>query len=481
MKNKSFGSMNRRRFLGLSGKCAGLTAMSSMGALLNLGMTKSALAAVGPFNDYKALVCVFFLGGIDSYNLLVPDSSDTSAYGDYLSVRGGLPGTGGLALSASEMLPLFDQNSGRSFAVASNMSPLADLYNQGDLAFLANVGTLIEPTSYDEYRSRTNLPLGLFSHSDGQRAWQTAFPQTRAQISGWAGRVADILSDTVNSNPAVSMNIAMDSTNILQTGNLTSPYIISSNGATELYGYFGSGSRDRILQRTTDGLLSQVYGDLLESTYADMSLTAIDGAVQYNDATESLNLNTVFPTSSFGRKMERIARSIGAQTALGQDRQIFYVGVGGWDYHSNILNSADNRLTDVAVTLRAFYDALSELQMTENVTTFTVSDFARTLSSNGNGSDHAWGGNMMMMGGAVNGGGVFGHYPESLLDPRSPDGGQLDVGRGRLIPTTSVDEYCAELALWLGLPNDANLEQVLPNIRNFFPAGGIAGPLGFLS
>lgn len=455
--------------------------MSTMGALVNLGVTKSALAAVGPFNDYKAMVCVFFLGGMDSFNLLVPDSSDSTAYADYLSVRGGLPSNGGLALGVGEMLPLLDQNSGRTFAVPSNMSPLAELYDQGNLAFLANVGTLVEPTSYDQYKARANLPLGLFSHSDGQRAWQTAYPQTRAQISGWAGRVADILSDSVNGNPAVSMNIAMDSTNILQTGNLTSPYIISSNGATELNGYFGSGARDRILQRATDGLLPQVYGDLLEATYATMSLTAIDGAIQYNDATENISLNTIFPSSSFGRKMERIARSIGAQATLGQDRQIFYVGVGGWDYHSEILNAGDSRLTDVAVTLKAFYEALAELQMTDNVTTFTVSDFARTLSSNGNGSDHAWGANMMVMGGGVRGAAVYGHYPQSLLNPLGPDGGQLDVGRGRLIPTTSVDEYCAELAMWLGIPNDANLEQILPNIRNFFPAGGTSGPLGFMA
>jgi len=476
---RTLGELNRRDFLKFSSQCASVTTLAATSSLLNLSMTKSALAAVGPFNDFKALVCVFFLGGIDSGNLLIPN--DTQGYQDYLAIRGGLPNAGGLGLDVGELAAMTDLGSGRDFASPSNMQPLVDIYNAGDLAFIANVGTLIQPTTFAEYQARSGLPLGLFSHSDGQRAWQTAFPQSRSQFSGWAGRVADILSDSVNDNPAIAMNIALNSVNILQTGNTISPYVVSSGGATELAGYFGSSAKDRILRRTTDGVLDQVYADLLERTFANQSDVSIEGAINYNEATESVVLNTSFPTSSFGRNMERIARSIGAQSSLGQSRQIFYVGVGGWDYHSAVLNSADNRLTDVALSLRAFYDALGELGKQSEVTTFTVSDFARTLSSNGNGSDHAWGANMMAMGGAVNGGEVYGHFPDSLLNPLGPDGDQLNLGRGRLLPTTSVDQYAAELAQWFGIPNDAYLEEVLPNIRNFHAAGGVGGPLGFMS
>jgi uncharacterized protein (DUF1501 family) len=450
----------------MSGGCAALTSASLLSSVLNLSLTRSALAQVGGLGGYKALVCLFLRGGADTFNVLAP--CEPSEYADYASVRGNL------ALAHGDLLPISDSE-GRQFGIHPGMTEVRDLYQDGNLAFLANVGSLVAPTDRGTYDARANLPLGLFSHPDQQRHWQTSVPQSRNQITGWAGRMADALTDSANSNPTISMNLALNRVNILQTGDDVIPYVIRTNGASTLSGYGSTNTLDRILTRSTDSLLEQTYADLLEKTHAGIRRNSIDAALAFNAATSAIQLSTVFPATNVGNQLEMVARSIGAHGDLGQTRQIFFVERGGWDHHDEMLNNQANMLPEVSAALRAFYDATVELGVADDVVLFTISDFARTLTSNGNGSDHAWGANHWMMGRGVRGGDVYGAYPTSLAL-----GNPLDLGRGILIPTTSTAAYYAELAQWFGIPNDATMEVVLPNIRNFHPSGSATPPIGFM-
>jgi uncharacterized protein (DUF1501 family) len=463
--NRKTPSLSRRNFLKATGGCAALTRSSLLATMLNLELTGAAAAATDT-SGYRALVCVFFSGGIDSYNMLVP--TDTTAYADYQTARGDL------ALAQSSLHPITDPTDGRSYGLHQGLGDIKNLYQGGQLAFLPNVGSLIEPTDMASYGTGAKLPLGLFSHADQQRHWQTSVPQSRTQITGWAGRMSDLLGDTVNSNPAISINIAMGGVNIMQTGHDIIPYVVSPGGGAEILdGYQGWSAFNRILTNSTDSFLEQTYADLLKGTHAKYRRSSIDAALLYKEATDAVNLTTDFPSTQFGSRLRQVAKAIGAREALGQKRQIFFIGVGGWDHHDDLLVRQGAKLPEVGKALKAFYDATVQLGVSKDVTTFTASDFARTLNSNGHGSDHGWGGNHLVMGDAVSGGRFHGTYPDTLAA-----GSALDVGRGRLIPTTSTDEYSAELAMWFGLGNDSTLEEVLPNIRNFYSSSETELPLG---
>lgn len=472
--------MSRRQFLAGGTAAASATALST---LMDLRLTRSAMAASGNTEGYKALVCIFLTGGIDSHNLLAP--YEPQEYSDYVTIRGA-PGTpGGLALSretgsANDLLPISDAN-GRQFGLHPGMPELRDLYNAGELAFISNVGSLIVPTDKAAYNSRVNLPLGIFSHSDMQRHWQTSVPQSRSQLTGWAGRMADCLTDSANSNPTISLNIAVNNLNIMQTGDHVIPYVVHETGGAQLLGGYRQGNaRNRILTRVTDSLYSQTYTDLLEQTHANMNRDSIDAAIDFNESVNEVNLQTEFPNTQLGRRLSMVARTIGGRAALGQKRQIFYLTRGGWDHHRNLISGQAAMMPEVSQAIGAFKSALEEMGVYQDVTTFMISDFARTCSTNGQGSDHAWGGNYFAFGGSVNGGNVYAHYPNSLVNPTGPDGGDLNTGRGRYIPTTSVDEYYSELAMWFGVPDGPDLESILPNLRSFVSAG-TTNPIGFMS
>lgn len=412
------------------------------------------------------MVCIFLHGGLDSFNTLVP--TDSSAYADYQAARGGL------AINSGSLLGISDPTDGRSYGLHPALSELHQLYSSGSLAFVPNVGALIQPTTTSGYSAGTNLPLGLFSHSDQQRHWQTSIPQSRTQLNGWVGRMADVLTDSVNANPSVSLNIALGSTNVLQTGSDVIPYVVDAVGGAELLkGYGSSSGADQILTMATDSLLNQTYSDLLKRTHARYRRESLDAAIQYKQATSAVNLNTAFPNSGLGRSLQQAAKAIGARGALGQSRQTFFIGVGGWDHHASLLSQQAAMLPALSKAMKAFYDATVELGVSSDVATFTCSDFGRTLSSNGDGSDHAWGGNHMVMGDSVAGGQLHGAFPTSLAP-----GNSLDIGRGRILPTLSTDEYSADLAMWFGIGNDTNLEEILPNIRNFYSSSASAPPVG---
>jgi uncharacterized protein (DUF1501 family) len=459
--------MSTRRQFFKQANCAAVGTASIASTLFSLKMMEGAAYGAAPAG-YKALVCLFFAGGNDSFNMLVP--RDAAAYAEYSTVRGGVGG-GGLALdNATQLLPITSTGQSYSdFGIHHHLPFLQTRYNAGDLAFVSNVGTLIEPTSLAQYNAETTLtPVGLFSHSDEQIHWQTLVPQTRgAGPKGWAGRVADLMIEA-NIGASIGMNISLSGNNVFQVGPASIPYITDPKGAVLLKDYDGTAYENAV-----DSILAQHYGNLYHKTLADSNRSAIDTAVAFDAAVSPYDYSADFPSTKTGDRLRTIAETLSARGTLGMDRQIFFVERGGWDHHNEVLLSQEELFTEINDAIESFWNKLGTLGLQNDVVLFTASDFGRTLTSNGAGSDHAWGGNAFIIGGPVNGGTIYGHYPELAT------GNPLDIGRGRLLPTTSVDEYCTELASWFGVPK-SELSTIFPNAGNFFDPLTTPYPLGIL-
>jgi uncharacterized protein (DUF1501 family) len=356
------------------------------------------------------------------------------------------------------------------------MAELQSLFSAGDAALLANVGTLLEAYDAQAVESGTaRLPLGLFSHADQISQWQTAVPDARV-AQGWGGRLADLM-EGANMMNGVSMNVSLSGSNVFQSGNRTTEYAIdpAGDGAPGINAYDDGSDYGVFKKQMIDSMLAVPQENLFRREYSTRLRGAIDAQAVFVDALQSSPpLSTEFSNGYFSQSLRQIARVIGARDMLGATRQTFFVTVGGWDHHDDVLDNQANMLPAISRGLQEFRDALVELGVFDAVTTFTTSDFGRTLTSNGKGSDHGWGGHHVVMGGGVNGGRIYGDYP--LLSPSSP----LDVGRGVYAPTTSVDEYFAELALWFGV-SPSELDQVLPNVRAFYSAQSNTPPIGFLA
>ncbi|MEM1178025.1 MAG: DUF1501 domain-containing protein [Acidobacteriota bacterium] len=461
----------RRRFLG-EASCTAVGATSLFSTLLNM---RSAWALAGPGavrvaepppgDDYKALVCLFLAGGNDSYNMLVPRGA--TEYAEYAAIRGDL------ALPQQSLLPISPITSdGREFGVHPAMPEVQQLFAAGRLAFVNNVGSLVEPTTLQGVVSGSNrLPLGLYSHSDQITHWQTSLPDQRGSL-GWAGRTADLLNAS-NSNQTVSMNISLSGTNIFQAGRQVAPYSITENGSLGLEPLGQTGVFDQLRTTAIDSLLDQTYQNLFIDTFSKSTRDALAAHALFSSALEAAPpLISTFSENDVSRSFEMVARTISVRRTLGVRRQTFFILFGGWDHHDEVLNNQASMLPVVSKALAEFDTALAEIGARNDVVTFTASDFARTLTSNGRGSDHAWGGHHLVMGGPVVGGDLYGSYPSLYA------GNPLDTGRGRLIPTLSCDEYFAEMALWLGV-SASDLATVLPNIGRFYTPG-TAPPIGFL-
>ena len=357
------------------------------------------------------------------------------------------------------------------------MGGLRDLYNEGKVAFIANTGTLIEPIDNKQqiWSGEKSEPLGLYSHSDQSQQWQTSVPHDRTGI-GWGGKINDLIYD-MNTNQDISLNISLAGNNIFQTGNNTSEYVLnpySETGAVTINNYGLDWNFSEMLTQGVDNIVEAQHADLFKKTYVDIMKISRDANIEFSEALEGVSLNTPFGADQVSMRMELVAKTIAARETLGMNRQIFFVEYGGWDHHDEVLNAQNEMLGNVDAGLSSFQAALEELGIADCVTTFFVSEFARTLTSNGNGTDHAWGGNMLVMGDAVNGGQIFGTYPSLEL------GTDIELGGGVLIPSTSCDEYFAELALWFGvMPSD--LATIFPNIGNFYDTNSGVMPLGFLN
>jgi len=471
---------SRRAFLSQLG-CAGLGMTTFLSSVTNLGLMNAAakanmpVFAPGTSIPYKALVCLNLDGGNDSFNMLVPRGA--GEYAEYAGVRSNQ------ALPQSSLLPITQLTSdGKQYGLHPNLPFVKTLFDSGNAAFVANVGALVQPgITVQDVWNNNNVPLGLGSHSDQNLHWQTSIPQVRDNV-GWAGRLGEILS-SANTNQDISLNISLDGTNVLQNGNTSTGYTISplGTGSTLIN---GSGENDffNVLKRQTlDNIFDQNYQNILRQGYADIVTDSKNSAIQFSAAIAGVApFTTTFNQNSLlSQKMEMIAKTMAARNTLGMVRQVFYVSIDGFDNHDEVLVNHGDLMTEVNDAIQSFYNVLVELGLQNQVTLFTMSEFARTLTSNGNGTDHGWGGNCIVMGGAINGQDIYGTYPDLYL------GNNLDTGDGVLIPTTSCDEYFAELALWFADNGSSTLSatqltDIFPNINNFWSPGPGLSPLGFM-
>ena len=468
----------RRRFLG-EAHCAAISSLSMVNMMLNLRLAASAAAQSAP-TDRKTLVCIFLNGGMDSFNVLVP--RDDTRYANYATSRGNLA-LDKTALKALDQIPSSD---GNLYGLHPSCSGLQGLFNGigGDtskrrLAMISNIGTLIQPTTKAQYvAGNTPLPRALFSHADQTDQWQTSVPQGMAQVSGWFGRAADILNGSANSG-ATAMNISFSGNNLIQVGNSTQQFVITDSGALALSQPTDTNPANPAAWKNSGhrSLLAQHYSNLMQESYSQLTKTSMDLQENFQTifkAYDDSAIASLFPGTYFGGQMLAVAKTIAIRQALGLRRQTIFLSFGGWDHHGELLKAEAGMLATLDGGLTGFQKALEALGLQNDVITFTASDFARTLRSNGRGTDHAWGGNNFVMGGPVQGGKIYGTFPDVTLDSND------DVGYGgRMMPTTSVDQFFGELLRWFGV-SAADLSYVLPNIANFYSVNSSTLPIGFL-
>ena len=444
-------SLSRRQFLRMSSAAA---LASAPGMTFAQGMSTPA-----PFGDYKALVCVFLFGGNDSFNMLVPRSN--AEYSVYAQSRQNL------AIAQQDLLPITPATqTGVDFGLHPSMTAMQSLFDAGRVAFVNNVGPLVEPTTKDQFFSQSvALPPQLFSHNDQQDQWHSLKGNSVSK-TGWAGRMADLIRLNV-ADQQMATNASLFGSSLFQSADDTIAYVMGPLGPIPFDG-FGDTSPFSDQRQAFQAILEANYGSIYERAFADIQRRATAAADLVSGAIENAPArNTVFPPTPLGTQLQTVARLIDVRDELQMERQIFLVATGGFDSHDDQNENQPGLLGGVSDAIAAFFDATVEMGVSDSVTTFTQSDFGRTLTSNGDGSDHAWGGVQLVTGGNVLGD-LYGTYPLLAID------GDDDVGGGRMIPTTSADQYAATLAKWFGI-DDTDLDAVAPNLGNF-----VTRDLGFL-
>lgn len=463
----------RRAFLRRAGHLA--MAGTAMPFAINLAAMGEAAAQAAPGDDYKALVCVFLYGGNDYANTLV--AYDDASYGKYSTIRGAIALPSNQSLADTELKPAIALPGGRKYALNTNMKGLRTLFDQGQMAVQLNVGPLIKPLTRAQFNGSNRkdfpIPPKLFSHNDQQSVWQSSSPE--GSTIGWGGNIGD-LALSQNATGSLFTCISVSGNTVFLSGDEALQYQVSTGGAVRINSVssasgnvYGSSAVKAAMQQ----IAQQARGHTLENEYNRVTKRAteaegrITGAIQADDLTG-------FPSNNYlAAQLKMVARLIRGRTALGVKRQVFFVSMGGFDLHDDIDTKQGPLMAQLSEALSAFQDYINSKSLGNSVTAFTASDFGRTLSSNGNGSDHGWGSHHFVVGGAVKGQALYGTPPPISVGNTSADEDQWHVGQGRLLPTTSVDQYAATLARWFGVP-DAELNGILPNLKNF----GLTAPSG---
>ena len=452
--------MNRRDFL----RRSSVTGLGLTLAGLSRPFVRTAHACA---TDYKALVCIYLGGGMDNHDTIFP--YDQAAYREYARIRRDFLSAYATPRDRANLVPFAagDQFGSRQFALPPEMIGLQGLYASSKAAIVGNVGPLVEPVTRTSYRDETvRLPPRLFSHNDQTATWQAGGPE--GTVTGWAGRFMDTLRSR-NGAPEFSA-VTTGAHDLFVTGDQVVPYQTDVDGAPAINVVQDREEGDAG-EPWLEGLKQHFRGQsvgrrsLLERDVATLSRRSYDANVLYDQATQNVPpLSTVFAPDSLSAQLSAVVRAISARSSLSACRQVFVVEMGGFDTHSIQTQTLPVQQAILSSAIVAFQTAMEELGLERSVTLFTASEFGRTLAVNGDGTDHGWAGHQFVVGGAVNGGQVYGDVPEATFDH------ELDAGGGRLIPTLAVEQYAAPLGRWFGL-SDSELQQALPNLTNF------AGPL----
>ncbi len=471
-------SPGRRAFLQRSAQLAFTGA--AMPTVLNLAAMGDAAAFSAPDGSYKALVCIFLYGGSDYANTVV--TYDNASHAAYSAIRTNIA-IPKASLDATALIPTTPLPNGRQYALHPSMTGLANLFNTGKAAVQLNVGPLIVPISKDQYKgsNRTLYPLPpkLFSHNDQQSLWQSTYPE--GSTIGWGGDIGD-LAMTSNTNSLFTC-ISITGNSVFLAGDSALSYQVSTGGAVKINAANNNVYNSANVKTVINGLLRESRSHILENEYNRVTKRAIDAEVAITSAigsgiplgsgTEFAPFVPVLSGNNLASQLKMVARLIAARSTLGAKRQVFFVSAGGYDLHDNLLTGQAQNMTVLNNALNAFYQTTVNLGVADKVTSFTASDFGRTLTSNGDGSDHGWGSHHLVVGGAVNGKEFYGVAPPVSNTDTVSANDQWHVGQGRLLPTTSVDQYAGTLATWFGVnPTGVNgavseLDSILPNLKNF--------------
>ena len=466
---------NRRAFLK---RCAALTAVGAA-APLALNLAAAGEAAALTATDYKALVCVFLYGGNDYANTFVP--YDLKNYDRYAAIRGGAAGRkrGGIALGQAELdatalTPVKPQvlTDDLQYALAPELKSMAGLFNTGHAAVLLNVGPLLTPLTLRDYKSSDRvkfpLPPKLFSHNDQQSVWQA--DGSEGATIGWGGRLGDLALSSNGTSALTCVSAAGNA--VFVSGASALQYEISPSGAIPIWPAKGAVYGSTAASQALKTLITQPSDNVLENEFVRVTQRSMQLETIVNGALKPVTLKTGFDAggkNTLAQQLRVVARLIGARETLGMKRQVFFVSLGGFDNHSGLMANHPGLMAQLDEAMSAFYQSTVEMGVADKVTAFTASDFGRTLASNGDGSDHGWGGHHFIVGGAVKGGQFYGTAPKVNL--YSDD----QVGQGRLLPTVAVDQMSSTLMQWFGVP-DSERPTVLPNIGRFASAD-----LGFMA
>jgi uncharacterized protein (DUF1501 family) len=453
MKNRS--NISRRNFMQMG---------ASFGLLSALGRFQSASAA--PVQDYKALVCVFMAGGNDGHNVIVPTGN--AQYAAYTAARGQL------ALPPNQLLAIGDPVQG-AFGLHYGLPELQNIYQQGRMAVIANVGMLVRPTSYGDVQSNNQLPVNLRSHSDQIQQMQTGVPSASGS-SGWGGRTADLMQPA-NAGTSFPTSISLNGTalfctaNVAQSASLQPGNFLEQN-AMDFWPSAAAQARANAQQQIlTAGSSNQMIQAANKTMNDALALSSL-----LKSASNSPAFTTPFPQTELGNQLKEIARIISLRSQTGAGRQVFFASLGGFDTHGGQSYQQWALLQQMSQSMAALYNATVEMGIADKVTSFTLSDFGRTLQPSGSGSDHGWGNHHLVVGGAVNGGRIHGQFP-LMTNYAAFNATREDYAdnRGVLLPQISLSQYGATMAKWFGA-GDGQLDGVFPTLANFN-----ARDLGFLA
>jgi uncharacterized protein (DUF1501 family) len=489
-------SASRREFL------RRVAAMSAYGAAAPMAFSLAGIesaSAQTAGSDYKALVCLFMYGGNDAFNMVLP--TDAASWAAYTATRTQAPDP--ISLKAVGVAPNPSAGAGepdrlggvlaiapintqgRTFALHPSMSSARDLFVAKKLAIITNVGPLIEPTTKAQWKTDSYpKPPKLFSHDDQQSTWQALAPE--GATIGWGGRMGDLLAS--GNGMGVFTSISASGNNVWLSGDTVKQYQVSTSGAVR----FGGGSKSvfgstvalaqakAIMRVSRSGqLFEQDYAAVVgRSIDAEATLTAAlpaantapfgtPGSTGNDPMLQFIDVNGNKQNSDLAQQLQVVARTIAARSALGAKRQVFFVSTGNFDTHDNQNRTQADNMAKLSHALAYFDTTLTAMGMADQVTTFTASDFGRTFTSNGDGTDHGWGAHHFVMGGAVKGGDIYGTFPQFGVSDGKGDWTSPDqIGNGSMLPTTSVEQLGATLGRWFGA-TDAQMLDVFPNLANF--------------